>query len=118
MEHGESSHQRSGPRPRFYKASVLSLAKKGKGADEEEVLEFGGRSVLYLVGAAIFDTTCCGVGGCGYVLVPGHLVEKHVRQDDSGAPVSLVEPIKSESLREELRQELLSRESVNQVNFL
>jgi len=85
---------------------------------KEEVLEFGGRSVLYLVGAAIFDTTCCGVGGCGYVLVPGYLVKKHVREDDSGTPVSLVEPIKSDSLRKELREVLLSRESVNQVNFL
>lgn len=85
---------------------------------KEEVLEYGGREVLYLLGAALFDTTCCGTGGCGYVLVPGYLVEKHSREDESGSRMSLVEPIKSDKEQDEIRKELLTREQVNQVNFL
>lgn len=33
-------------------------------------LPFQGRKVLYLVGYSVFDATCCGMGGCSYVLPP------------------------------------------------
>ena len=39
--------------------------------NNERRLSFDGRDVLYLVGYAVVDTSCCGVGGCAYAMVPG-----------------------------------------------
>lgn len=41
---------------------------------EKEVrLPYQGKEVLYLVGYAVIDKSCCGPGGCGYALVPGYI---------------------------------------------
>ena len=36
-------------------------------------LPHNGREILYFVGYAVLDSTCCGVGGCAYVLVAGYI---------------------------------------------
>lgn len=84
---------------------------------KEEVARFRGRELLYRVGCAAFDRACCGEGGCGYALVPGWLVQKHVKRDPEGNPVSLVEPVE-ESERGAVSELLKSREPVSQVIFL
>jgi hypothetical protein len=91
---------------------------------DREVESIGGRYVLtkearlpYLTGYAVFDTTCCGEGGCGYALVPGFIRDWKYRMDEGGRPVSRTEPIRDGSLREEVRRLIEGREMVNQVNF-
>jgi hypothetical protein len=75
-----------------------------------------GREVLYLLGYGVFDSTCCGVGGCAYALVPGSVVAWHIGERE-GRPVSVVEPIE-ESLRRSIEAELRARESLAEVRFL
>jgi hypothetical protein len=82
----------------------------------EERLAVGGREVLYLLGYGVFDSTCCGVGGCAYALVPGFVVAWHAGEHE-GRPVSLVEPIE-EGLRRSIEAELRARESLAEVRFL
>ena len=84
----------------------------------EHRVPYEGRELLYLVGYAVVDTSCCGVGGCGYALVPGFLVRYHAHTDDRGRPVSRVEPIRDEALRAEIQRFVLQREQVTQCNFL
>jgi len=84
---------------------------------KEERLPFRGREVLYLVGYAVFDTSCCGVGGCGYALVPGFVVEWKSRTGEDGRPVSRVEPIRDEAVQREIRRLIQQRETVHQVRF-
>ena len=86
--------------------------------NREGTLALKGREVLYLVGYGVFDTSCCGTGGTGYALVPGFLVKRRFRANAQGAEVSLVEPIREESLRQEIERIIKERESVPQVNFL
>lgn len=83
----------------------------------EERLPFEGGEVLYLVGHALFDTTCCGVGGCGYALVQGVVVRWRAMTSADGLPMTEVEPIADEALRDRLRRTLLEREKVQQVTF-
>jgi hypothetical protein len=36
-------------------------------------LPFNDRQVLYFIGCAVVDSSCCGTGGCAYALVPGYI---------------------------------------------
>jgi hypothetical protein len=82
----------------------------------EERLPYGGREVLYLVGHGVYDA-CCGVGGCAFALVPGFIV-RWKQGAEEGLPVSQVAPIAEEADRRALRQQIMGKEAVTQVNFL
>ena len=85
--------------------------------NKEERMLFAGREVLYLVGAAILDTTCCGTGGCGYAVVPGFVREWKGRQNERGLPVSQVEPVTDGETRKEIQRLIFKKEMVQQVRF-
>jgi hypothetical protein len=84
---------------------------------KEVRLPFQGREVLYLVGAAAFDSTCCGPGGCAYALVPGYVAAWKTKKNENGLAVSQVEPIHDEASQQEIRQVIAGRELVQQVQF-
>ncbi|MFH1138055.1 MAG: hypothetical protein V1816_18445 [Pseudomonadota bacterium] len=83
----------------------------------EALLEFGGRQVLYVLGFGVFDTTCCGTGGCRYALTPGFVVEYKTSLSPEGFPVSQVEPITDPELRRQITRDILEKEVVQQVQF-
>ena len=85
--------------------------------DQEERLEYRGREVLYVLGHAVFDTTCCGTGGCRFALVPGYLINYQARRNDRGAWISEVEPISDQETREEITRLLEKKDFVQQVQF-
>lgn len=84
---------------------------------EEHSLSLGGHELLYLLGAAQLDTSCCGAGGCGFALVAGFVVAYHARHDASGRPVSVVEPVTDESMRRQLAAHLMQETRVQEVQF-
>ena len=57
-----------------------------------------------MVGGAIVDTSCCGVGGCAYALVPGFVVDWKYRRNEGGLAVSRVEPIRDEVIQGRVRR--------------
>jgi hypothetical protein len=81
-------------------------------------LPFRGREVLYLTGWALFDTTCCGAGGCGYALVQGFIKGWKGRKSKDGFPVSQVEPVLDPSFQKQIRRFIEMKEMVQQVKFL
>jgi hypothetical protein len=83
----------------------------------EERLDFRGRQLLYVLGHAIFDTSCCGMGGCGYALVPGYVLAWHAGTDEGGLPVTLVQPIRDPDERVAVTTLIRDRESISQVQF-
>ncbi len=85
---------------------------------KEEQLPFGERQLLYLVGYAVLDTTCCGVGGFACALVPGFVVEWKSGRSPDGRPVSRVERVRDEALQAEIRRRIRERETVYQIQFL
>ena len=80
-------------------------------------LPFHGRQILYLVGHAAFDTTCCGAGGCAYALVPGFVLQWQYTTNEDGLVTSLVEPIRDKSVQEQLQRLIEQKEVVGQVSF-
>ena len=84
---------------------------------KEVRLPFRGREVLYLVGCAVVDTSCCGAGGCAYALVPGFILEWKRQTDGDGLAVSQVEPIRDEATQREIGRLIEEAEPVHQVIF-
>lgn len=84
---------------------------------KEAQIPFQGRKVLYLVGHAIFDTTCCGTGGCAYALVPGFILSWKTGTSEDGLAVSAVQPIHQPDLQDQIRRLLERQERVQQVIF-
>jgi hypothetical protein len=87
------------------------LLKESRLAIEEE-------EILFLTGVAVFDSTCCGSGGCSYAVVPGFVRKWKYKTDDDGNPVSLVEPVPDAPFREKIKTMILKKEPVYQVDFL
>ena len=83
----------------------------------EGKLQIDGREVLYVVGNGVVDSSCCGVGGCRYALVPGYVRQFKTRQDEQGLWISEVEPIIDRATRQEITRVLKEKEIVQQVQF-
>jgi hypothetical protein len=85
---------------------------------KEVRMPFGGREILYLVGHAAFDTTCCGVGGCAYALVPGYVQSWKSQTNTDGLAVSQVETIRDRESQEQVQRLIKKKEKVHQVSFM
>ncbi len=105
---------------REYKHELNKEVRSISGGYELEMegkLEINGQEVLYIVGNAIVDSSCCGVGGCRYALVPGYVRQFKTRQDEQGLWISEVEPIIDMATRQEITRVLKEKEIVQQVQF-
>jgi hypothetical protein len=71
--------------------------------DKEEKLEHGGKEYLYLVGNGVVDSSCCGVGGCFYAVVPGAILSWKSDTNEEGVETSELEPVADEETRAALR---------------
>lgn len=85
--------------------------------EREGKFEMHGKEVLYVVGNAVVDSSCCGVWGCRYALVPGYVRQFKTRQDEQGLWISEVEPIIDRATRQEITRVLKEKEVVQQVQF-
>jgi len=86
--------------------------------EEEKILELDGRQVLYTVGNGVVDSSCCGVGGCRFSVVPGYILKLKTRQNDSGLWISEVEPVTDEAAKNRIKRLIEENEVVQQVRFL
>lgn len=84
---------------------------------KEVRLSVGGREVLYLVGHAMVDNSCCGVCGVAYAVVPGFIVRWRDQRNEDGLMVSEVEPVRDELQQREIAKLIRGREVVTQVTF-
>jgi hypothetical protein len=84
---------------------------------KEVRLPYHGRELLYLVGHAAFDTSCCGPGGCGYALVPGFVTNWRNSRTEEGLAVSQVEPVREPDVQSDIRGLIERVETIQQVVF-
>jgi len=80
-------------------------------------LPYKGREILYFVGYAVLDSTCCGVGGTAYVLVAGYISQWKYKKSHNDFPVSQVEPIHARIDEKQIRNLIQKKEMVYQVTF-
>ena len=84
---------------------------------KEVRLKYNNREVLYMVGQAVVESSCCGVGCWAYVVVPGYIINWQKRTNEAGLQVSEVEPISDKIVRDTISRIIKEVESVSQVEF-
>ena len=84
---------------------------------KEVRLKYDAREILYVVGRAVIESSCCGLGNWGYALVPGYIVSWQTRKNDAGLPVSEVEPISDEATKNNIRKIIKETENITQIEF-
>jgi hypothetical protein len=84
---------------------------------QEKRLSFSGREVLYYLGCAVLDSSCCGPGGLAYALVTGYIEKWKYRMNSDDRWVTQVKPLRDKGEQEKLRRLIKEKEFVQQVNF-
>ena len=95
---------------------VLSISGRYE-LEKEERFKYNEREILYVIGNAVVDSSCCGYGGCRYAVVPGFILKWKSKTNKDGFHISEVEPITEQMLKADLRKTLEKKEWVNQVQF-
>ncbi len=86
---------------------------------EEGKVNHQGKEVLFFIGFAGVEASCCGRGGCAFINVPGYLHAWRINFSKSGRPVSEIERITDEGSQKEIRQILREKYPIfTQVEFL
>jgi hypothetical protein len=84
---------------------------------KEELLSYKGRDVLCIVGEGHVDNSCCGVGGCIFIDIPGYVLSLKNGKDESGLDVSEVEPVSDPEEKSEIATILESSYPLAQIRF-
>ncbi len=84
---------------------------------QEVRLQYNGREVLHVIGRAVIEASCCGVGSWTYSLVPGYIVNWQNTKNEAGLPVSEVEPISDEEARENISRLIQNNETDSSIGF-
>ena len=84
---------------------------------EEVRLPHNNREVLYVIGQAVVESSCCGTGNWKYAIVPGYITSWQTETNEAGLPVSDVEPIQDEETRITLRRLIETTEDAVLVGF-
>jgi len=77
---------------------------------KEGKLKYKDREVLYVLGQANLDSSCCGSGCWCYSNIPGYVVNYRYKTNDKGLPVSEVEIITDKNDQEEIKKILRATE--------
>ncbi len=84
---------------------------------QEVKLEYNGREVLYVIGKAVVESSCCGTGSWTYAIVPGYIINWQNTKNEAGLPVSEVEPILDKGARDNIRQIIQTKEAASPIGF-
>ncbi len=85
---------------------------------EKEVrLKHNNREVLYVIGQAVIESSCCSVGSWGYAIVPGYIVNWQNKRNETGLLISEIESISDERARNNIRQIIQTNEAISQIGF-
>lgn len=84
---------------------------------KEVRLPYDGQEVLYVMGNACIDNSCCSNGRWSYALVPGYISRWQGETNQDGQPVSEVIPITGEANRSRISKLIKDTEAVTQVDF-
>jgi hypothetical protein len=87
-------HPELNKRVEFFAGSYLFL--------EEGRLSHQGKEVLYLVGMASVESSCCGARGCAFIKVPGYVLSWKQRKDEHGQALSDIERIEDQKSQREI----------------
>ena len=80
-------------------------------------LEYNGREVLCILGSTRIESSHYLTGGGAYALVPGYIVKWKFKQSEGGMPMSEVEPIRDEEVRQGISAAINEIEPAKIIDF-
>ncbi len=80
-------------------------------------LDYKGRQILYIVGRAVIESSCCGTGNWPYALVPGYIIEWQQSINPNGLPLTSVELIEDPEVKKDLLNIIRRREELDCITF-
>ena len=94
-------------------------ARIGYYTPQKEVrLKHNGREVLYVVGQAVVESSCCvSPGDWIYAIVPGYIVSWQNAENEAGQPVSEVEPVSDGETQANIRRAIETAEGASLIGF-
>ena len=84
---------------------------------KEVRLKYTDGEVLCVIGQAVIESSCCGIGSWEYALVPGYIINWQNKRNEAGLPVSEVEPVSDKEARDNIRQIIQTSEAISQIAF-
>ena len=84
---------------------------------KEVRLKYNKREVLYVLGQAVIDSSCCGAANFVYILVPGYIISWQNDRNENGLPISEVEPIMDKTSQDDIRKIIQEAENIDHVEF-
>lgn len=84
---------------------------------EECRLGFRGREILCVRGVGVVDNSCCGVGGCSFIEVPGYIVSWKNAVDLVGHFISTIDLIESDEEKNGIKTTLNNHYPHSHVSF-
>jgi hypothetical protein len=84
---------------------------------DELRLKHNGREILCVIGMCAIDASCCGNRSFKYALVPGYLVTWKGKKDKLGRPVSEVEPVTDEAIKQHIEATLRDTQTIFKPNI-
>lgn len=95
---------------------VSSIA--GYYTPQKEVrLKYNGREVLYVIGQAAIESSCCAAGSWEYAIVPGYILNWQNETNKAGLPVSEVEPIPDKETQKNISRIITEAETISRIEF-
>jgi hypothetical protein len=85
---------------------------------KEERLVYDNREVLYVIGFASLDTSCCGTWGSNYAMVLGYIKEWKIKKSKNGRDISRVETITRPNHQSDIRELIMGREKIQDLWFV
>ena len=86
---------------------------------EERKFPYRGREVLFSVGIANLEASCCGSWGCGFIKVPGYVLSWKTRVEKEGQVLSEIERVEDQESQREIRRILEEKfPGFSQIEFL
>jgi len=84
---------------------------------EETTFKYGDEDVLYFVGHTSAMGGCCAgwYPPHQYIMVPGYLRNWQCRTNERGLPVSEIEPIRDEKVRDDIVRQLRAKYKIDEV---
>lgn len=83
---------------------------------EEKIIKISGEDLLIYHGYGVVDNSCCGVGGCEFILVIGFVVEYKASSKNRGLVTSTIREIQDE-LKEDIKNKIKRLYPYSQIVF-
>jgi hypothetical protein len=86
---------------------------------EEGKFAYQRKEVLFSVGIANLEASCCGTWGCGFIKVPGYVLSWKTPVDEQGQVLSEIERVEDQESQREIRKILEEKfPGFRQIEFL